>query len=212
MKLKCYPNKEGLYNPQFEHDACGVGFVAHLKSKQSHSIVKQGIQLLINLEHRGATGAEKNSGDGAGILTQMPHKFMQKVAKKQNIILPEFGSYAVGVVFLPQDPNAYTECQSIVEDCIEELGQECLGWRKVPTSNETLGETTLSVEPIIKERYLKGNMIIDKKIEIMRVFKSEISKHPFPRSIQNIKALATFRGATAGVKYAESFMLLKEIN
>ncbi len=162
MKLKCYPEKEGLYDPEFEHDACGIGFVAHLKGKQSHEIVSNGIQLLINLEHRGATGAEKNSGDGAGILTQMPHKFMQKVAKEEGIDLPEFGSYAVGVVFLPRDPNAYTECQSIVEQCIEDLGQECIGWRKVPTSNETLGETTLSVEPLVQHVFVKKADNIDK--------------------------------------------------
>ncbi len=155
MKLKCYPSKEGLYDPEFEHDACGVGFVAHLKGEQSHSIVSKGLELLANLEHRGAVGAEKNSGDGAGILTQMPDKFMQRVAKESGIELPEFGSYAVGVVFLPRDPNAYIECQSIVERCIEELGQECLGWRKVPTSNETLGEMVKSVEPIVQHVFVK---------------------------------------------------------
>jgi len=122
MKLKCYPSKEGLYDPEFEHDACGVGFVAHLKGQKSHDIVSKGLELLANLEHRGAVGAEKNSGDGAGILTQMPDKFMRRIAKEQGIDLPAFGSYAVGVVFLPRDPNAYTECQSIVEECIEELG------------------------------------------------------------------------------------------
>jgi glutamate synthase domain-containing protein 2/glutamate synthase domain-containing protein 1/glutamate synthase domain-containing protein 3 len=161
MKRKYYPQKEGLYDPQFEHDACGVGFVAHLKGNQSHDIVNKGIELLINLEHRGATGAEKNSGDGAGILTQMPDKFMRKVALKQNIELPKFGSYAVGVVFLPRDPKAYMECQSLVEQCIEELGQETLGWRKVPTSNETLGATTLSVEPIVKQIFVKKAPNID---------------------------------------------------
>ena len=161
MKLKCYPQKEGLYDPEFEHDACGVGFVAHLKGEQSHNIVKQGIQLLINLEHRGATGAEKNSGDGAGILTQMPDVFMRKVAKAQNITLPTFGSYAVGVVFLPRDPNAYTECKSIVEECIEELGQEFLGWRKLPVDNRKLGETTLGVEPIIQHIFIKKDDEID---------------------------------------------------
>jgi glutamate synthase domain-containing protein 1 len=170
MKLECYPKKEGLYDPEFEHDACGVGFVAHLKGQQSHNIVNNGIQLLINLEHRGATGAEKNSGDGAGILTQMPHKFMQKIAKEQGFDLPEFGSYAVGVVFLPRDPNAYTECQSIVEECIEELGQECLGWRKVPTNNEKLGETTLGVEPIIQHIFVKKADNIDSEAFERKLF------------------------------------------
>ncbi|MCK5111666.1 MAG: glutamate synthase large subunit [Arcobacteraceae bacterium] len=184
MKLKCYPSKEGLYDPEFEHDACGVGFVAHLKGKQSHSIVSNGIQLLINLEHRGATGAEKNSGDGAGILTQMPNKFMQKVAAKQGINLPEFGSYAVGVVFLPRDPNAYTECQSIVEQCIEDLGQECLGWRKVPTNNEKLGETTLGVEPIVQHVFVKKADGIDsdafeRKLFVIRKYaQSQVTASP----------------------------------
>ena len=161
MKLKCYPSKEGLYDPQFEHDACGVGFVAHLKGQKSHNIVAKGLELLANLEHRGAVGAEKNSGDGAGILTQMPDKFMRRVALEEGIELPEFGSYGVGVVFLPRDPNAYTECQSIVERCIEELGQECLGWRKVPTCNETLGDMVKAVEPIVQHVFIKKAKTID---------------------------------------------------
>ena len=97
MQPKYLPSKEGLYDPWFEHDACGVGFVAHLKGEKSHNIVQKGIELLINLEHRGAVGAEKNSGDGAGILTQMPHKFMQGVASRHGFELPEFGHYGVGV-------------------------------------------------------------------------------------------------------------------
>lgn len=161
MQASFYPEAEGLYNPEFEHDACGVGFVAHLKGKQSHNIVSKALTLLANLEHRGAVGAEKNSGDGAGILTQMPHKFMTKVAKEQNITLPDFGSYAVGVIFLPRDPNAAFECQTIVERCIEELGQKCLGWRKVPTHNKSLGETTLSVEPNIQQVFIKKAKDID---------------------------------------------------
>jgi len=162
MKLKCYPNKEGLYDPEFEHDACGVGFVAHLKGQPSHNIVNKGLELLANLEHRGAVGAEKNSGDGAGILTQMPDKFMRKVAKESlGIELPPFGEYGVGVVFIPRDPDAYSETQSIVEQCIEELGQECLGWRRVPTVNESLGETVKAIEPIVKHVFIKKADDID---------------------------------------------------
>jgi glutamate synthase domain-containing protein 2/glutamate synthase domain-containing protein 1/glutamate synthase domain-containing protein 3 len=161
MELKCYPQAEGLYNPEFEHDACGVGFVAHLKGIQSHTIVKNALTLLANLEHRGAVGAEKNSGDGAGILTQIPHKFMQRVAKEQNIDLPEFGSYGVGVVFLPKDPQAAVECQSIIEQCVEELGQTTLGWRKVPTHNESLGQSALCVEPNVQHILIKKAETID---------------------------------------------------
>jgi len=186
MKLKCYPKKEGLYDPEFEHDACGVGFVAHLKGEQSHNIVSKGIELLVNLEHRGAVGAEKNSGDGAGILTQMPDKFMRRVAKEAGIAeeLPPFGSYGEGVVFIPRDPDAYSETQSIVEQCIEELGQECLGWRRVPTANDTLGETVKSIEPIVKQVFIKKADGIDtdafeRKLFVIRKYaQSRVTSSP----------------------------------
>ena len=162
MKRHCYPCKEGLYDPAFEHDACGVGFVAHLKGEQSHHIVAKGLELLANLEHRGAVGAEKNSGDGAGILTQMPDQFLRRVLKEdRNIDLPPFGEYGVGVVFIPRDPDAFSETQSIVEQCIEELGQECLGWRRVPTHNASLGESVRGVEPIVKQVIIKKAEEID---------------------------------------------------
>jgi glutamate synthase domain-containing protein 1 len=155
MKPVCLPKKEGLYDPEFEHDACGVGFVAHLKGEKSHDIVSKGIQLLINLEHRGAVGAEKNAGDGAGILTQMPDKFMRKVAKEQGIELPEFEHYGVGVAYIPRDINAGIECQSIVTNVVEELGLEVLGWRKIPTDNSTLGERVKAVEPYVYHLFIK---------------------------------------------------------
>ncbi len=162
MKLQCYSCKEGLYDPSFEHDACGVGFVAHLKGEKSHNIVAKGLKLLANLEHRGAVGAEKNSGDGAGILTQMPDKFLRRVLKEdRGIDLPPFGSYGVGVVFIPRDPDAFSETQSIVEQCIEELGQKCLGWRVVPTKNDSLGETVKGVEPIVKQVFIEKAKDID---------------------------------------------------
>lgn len=166
----CYPPKEGLYDPMFEHDACGVGFIAHLKGQKSHTIIRKGLELLANLEHRGAVGAEKNSGDGAGILTQMPDKFIRKVALEKGIELPEFGSYGVGMVFLPRDPNAYTECQSIVEQCIDELGQACLGWRTVPTDNASLGISTKATEPIIKQVFIKKADDIDSETFERKLF------------------------------------------
>ena len=155
MQPAYLPKKEGLYDPEFEHDACGVGFVAHLKGKKSHYIVKKGIELLKNLEHRGAVGAEKNSGDGAGILTQMPDKFMRKVAKELGFELPAFGHYGVGVVFIPRDIKAGVECQNIVTNVVEELGLEILGWRKVPTDNSSLGEKVKSVEPHVYHLFIK---------------------------------------------------------
>jgi glutamate synthase domain-containing protein 2/glutamate synthase domain-containing protein 1/glutamate synthase domain-containing protein 3 len=155
MKPVCLPEKEGLYDPEFEHDACGVGFVAHLKGEKSHDIVKKGIELLLNLEHRGAVGAEKNAGDGAGILTQMPDRFMRKVAKEQGIDLPEFGHYGVGVAYIPRDLNAGIECQTILTNVVEELGLEVLGWRKIPTDNTSLGERVKAVEPYVYHLFVK---------------------------------------------------------
>ena len=155
MKPSYLPEKEGLYDPEFEHDACGVGFVAHLKGEKSHYIVKKGIELLINLEHRGAVGAEKNAGDGAGILTQMPDRFMRRVATEQGIDLPPFGHYGVGVAFVPRDLNAGIECQSIAVNVVEKLGLEVLGWRKVPTENESLGERVKAVEPYVYHLFVK---------------------------------------------------------
>lgn len=179
-----YPkNAEGLYDPSFEHDACGVGFVAHLKGKQSHTIVEKGIELLINLEHRGAVGAEKNSGDGAGILTQMPDKFMRRIADEKGIELPPFEHYAVGVVFLPRDPEAEQVCKSIVENAIVKLGLETLFWRKVPTENESLGERVKNVEPYVYQVFIKRSSELpdvdafERKLFVIRKFaQAEVSK------------------------------------
>jgi glutamate synthase domain-containing protein 2/glutamate synthase domain-containing protein 1/glutamate synthase domain-containing protein 3 len=161
MRLEYNLCKEGLYDPAFEKDACGVGFVAHLKGEKSHYIIERGLELLKNLEHRGAVGAEKNAGDGAGILTQMPDEFMRRVAKEVGIELPPYGSYGVGVVFIPRDPDAYSETQSIVEQSIYEMGQECLGWRRVPSINNSLGESVRATEPIIKHVFIKKADDID---------------------------------------------------
>jgi glutamate synthase domain-containing protein 2/glutamate synthase domain-containing protein 1/glutamate synthase domain-containing protein 3 len=155
METNYLPEQEGLYDPTFEHDACGVGFVAHLKGKASHEIVQKGIELLINLEHRGAVGSEKNSGDGAGILTQMPDRFFRKIAQKEGFELPEYGHYGVGMVFIPRDPEAYIECETIVENCIVDAGLEVIAWRRVRTNNEELGDSVKAVEPHIHQVFVK---------------------------------------------------------
>src|SRR6476469_5840804 len=103
MNSNGLPQKQGLYDPQFEHDACGVGFIVHMKGNTSHEIVAQALTMLVNLDHRGACGAETNSGDGAGILMQVPHKFLQKVATAANITLPEVGQYGVGMIYTSPD-------------------------------------------------------------------------------------------------------------
>jgi len=142
-----YPLAEGLYDPRYEHDACGVGFVVHIKGQKSHEIVAQGIQLLVNLEHRGAAGAEHNSGDGAGILTQIPHKFFAKKALDAGFTLPAAGDYGVGQLFLPLDKTEREAVRALFVKCAAECGQTILGWRSVPTYNGDVGESVKAVEP-----------------------------------------------------------------
>src|SRR6478736_7550819 len=132
------PLAQGLYDPQFEHEACGVGFVANIKGQKSHSIIRQGIQVLLNLDHRGACGCEANTGDGAGILIQPPHDFLKLVAKEARISLPAPGEYAVGMLFMPPKAAQRAECEKIFRDIVTEEGQTLLGWRTIPTNNTTL--------------------------------------------------------------------------
>src|SRR5438445_8602723 len=133
------PNNKGLYLPQFEHDSCGVGFVVDIKGRKSRKIVDDTLKVLVQMNHRGATGAEENTGDGAGILTQIPHKFFQKECKKLHILLPEAELYAVGMVFLPAGLDDRNFCEAVLERIIAEEGQTLLGWRDVPVYNGTLG-------------------------------------------------------------------------
>src|SRR5215470_19973001 len=123
------PGKQGLYDPQFEHDSCGVGFVVNIKGEKSHSIIRQALQVLLNLDHRGACGCEANTGDGAGILIQPPHDFLKLVAKEARISLPAPGEYAVGMLFMPPKAGQRSECEKIFRQIVTEEGQGLLGWR-----------------------------------------------------------------------------------
>src|SRR5262249_7158529 len=150
-----YPPKQGLYDPQFEHDSCGVGFIVHMKGKQSHSIIEQGLTILVNLDHRGAVGAEVNTGDGAGILMQTPHKFLKKVAAAQGITLPERGQYGVGNIYASPDPKVRAQGRQIFERLVASEGQRVIGWRDIPTDNATLGNTAKSVEPFMQQVFIE---------------------------------------------------------
>ncbi len=158
----------GLYRPDYEHDACGVGFVAHMKGVKSHSIVRQGLQILVNLDHRGACGCEANTGDGAGILMQIPHEFFEKEAPDHRIKLPESGHYGVGMVFLPPDAVHRHNCEQMVEGMIEAEGLRCLGWRTVPTCNDTLGETAKASEPVVRQVFVERGKKMNDVLEFER--------------------------------------------
>ncbi len=148
------PHKQGLYDPANEHDACGVGFVAHIKGRKSHSIVEQGLQILRNLTHRGATGADPLAGDGAGILVQMPDAFFREEMAGQGVKLPPPGEYGVGMAFLPQEPASRLACEYEIERAIKDEGQVLLGWRDVPRDNSGLGESVKRIEPVIRQVFI----------------------------------------------------------
>ncbi|HYK88567.1 MAG TPA: glutamate synthase central domain-containing protein, partial [Acidobacteriota bacterium] len=152
-----YPPRQGLYDPFFEHEACGIGFIADLKGRKSHDILEKGFQILLNLEHRGACGCESNTGDGAGILIQMPHAFLAEECDKLRIRLPGPGLYATGMLFLPTDSEERLSCRVMLEQIIREEGQQVLGWRTVPTDNFTLGTTAKMSEPIIRQVFIGRN-------------------------------------------------------
>jgi glutamate synthase (ferredoxin) len=155
MNKNTLPAKQGLYDPQLEHDACGVGFIVQMKGKKSHEIVKQALTILVNLEHRGACGCETNTGDGAGILMQIPHKFLKKVAAAENITLPEEGQYGVGIIYSSPDRATREKSRQIFAKVVEEEGQQVLGWRDVPTDNSTLGNTAKSSEPFMEQVFIQ---------------------------------------------------------
>ncbi|HVW06159.1 MAG TPA: glutamate synthase large subunit [Vicinamibacterales bacterium] len=148
------PSPQGLYDPRHEHDACGVGFVVHIKGRRSHAIVQQALQLLINLLHRGACGCETNTGDGAGILLQMPDRFFRREMAAQGITLPAERGYGAGLVFLPRDETTRREIQSRFERIVVEEGQQVLGWRDVPSQDHHIGPSAVAVEPVFKQIFI----------------------------------------------------------
>ena len=147
------PAKHGLYDPAHEKDSCGVGFIAHVKGVRSHSIVRDACEALRNMDHRGACGCEKNTGDGAGILTAIPDELMRAEAKRLfGAELPEIGRYAVAQVFLPRHAAERDLCKKVLEKYVVKEGQKLLGWRSVPTDAKAadIGKTALAGEPVVK--------------------------------------------------------------
>ncbi len=146
--------KQGLYDPFYEHDACGAGFVCNMKGEKSHAIIEKGLEILVNLTHRGACGCDPNTGDGAGLLLQLPHEFFKKKSEELSIALPDVQEYGVGMVFSPRDPKQRNFCVQLFEDVVRREGQVFLGWRDVPTDNTPIGETAKHVEPVIRQIFI----------------------------------------------------------
>ncbi|MDD5194234.1 MAG: glutamate synthase large subunit [Candidatus Omnitrophica bacterium] len=173
MNYTHFPKKQGLYDPRFEHDSCGVGFVCDIKGRKTNTIVKQALEVLRRLSHRGATGADPQTGDGAGILIQIPHDFFASACKEQKIDLPQAGFYGTGLVFLPQTEPERNFCKNIFSKTIEEEGLVLLGWRKVPVDNTVIGETARKTKPEIEQVFIasrnhSGSLAFERKLYCIR--------------------------------------------
>ncbi len=157
-----FPPAQGLYDPRNEHDSCGIGFVVDIHGRKSHAIVRQGLEILVNLSHRGAVGADPTMGDGAGILIQTPHKFLTAVCGEIGIKLPRPGDYGVAVVFLPANAVLQSKCKEIVERFVRAEGQTVLGWRDNPVASAMLSDTVRSTEPSMRHLFVgRGKNVAD---------------------------------------------------
>ena len=165
--------QQGLYRQSYEHDACGIGFVANIKGNRSNEILKQGLTVLDNLNHRGGVGSEPNSGDGAGILIQVPDAFCRKVCGSVGISLPPAGDFGTGLVFLPHDENLRTSFEARFEAIIAEEGQRFLGWRDVPLDPSDLGRTARQSMPYVRQLFIgregaDAGLAFERKLYVIR--------------------------------------------
>ncbi len=153
--MRSRPAQSGLYDPQFEHDSCGVGFVAHIKGERSRRIIDSAREVLLNMTHRGAVGSDRNSGDGAGMLTALPQEFLERAAVRDlGVALPPRGFYSAGIVFLPRNATDRDRCIAETQRIIMEEGQRVLGWRDVPRDNSMIGPTALDSEPVMRQLFV----------------------------------------------------------
>jgi len=172
----------GLYDSSFEHDSCGIGFVANLKGRKSNETITNALDMLERMEHRGACGCESNTGDGAGILIQVPHEFLLDQCVKIGVKLPAYGAYGVGMVFFPKDAKLKEECRVILNRNVEKLGMEVIGYRPVPVDNSMIGESAKAVEPSIEQLFVKRPESItdleafERKLFILRNYSTRIVK------------------------------------
>lgn len=144
----------GLYRPEFEHDSCGVGFITHIDGHRSHQIVSDALTILENMEHRGACGCDPETGDGAGILLQIPHEFLIEECISLDIHLGEPAHYGVGMIFFPKEITARESCRTVIVNSAEKMGLPLLGFRKLPVDASVVGQTALAVEPSVEQVFI----------------------------------------------------------
>ncbi|MRH41751.1 glutamate synthase large subunit [Aquibacillus halophilus] len=169
-----YPPAQGLYDPSYEHEACGIGLIANIIGNRTHDIVTSAVKILCNLEHRGGQGADTSTGDGAGIMTQIPHTFFKRECEKEDFNLPDQGKYGVGMIFLSPDPRVRKNTQKKFTKIVEEEGQVVLGWRTVPLNDAFLGKKATETKPIIRQIFIAPNpkisdqMVFERKLYVIR--------------------------------------------
>ncbi|MEJ5171996.1 MAG: hypothetical protein WHU10_13495, partial [Fimbriimonadales bacterium] len=149
------PPAQGLYDPAYERDACGIGFVANISGEKTHSIVEKGIEILINLTHRGACGCDPETGDGAGLMIQIPDAFFRKECRQLGFELPGLGEYAVAMVFLPVEPGPRLACEAVLETVAVQEGLEVLGWRDTPVEGDAIGRVARVSQPYIQQFFVR---------------------------------------------------------
>ena len=164
VSMHGFPPAQGLYDPRHEHDACGIGFVASIRGQKSHEILRKAIQVLINLTHRGACGCDPETGDGAGVLIQIPHKFFARECSQLGFALPDPGRYGVGMVFLPVEKHQRLQCEGFVEHIVVEEGLSVLGWRDTPVDGSAIGRVARGSQPYIQQVFVacfrpRGNCV-----------------------------------------------------
>lgn len=179
-------DQKGLYTPDLERDSCGTGLIADLSGGCTHQLVQDALEMLENMEHRGACGCEPNTGDGAGILVQIPHDFFVEKCKTLGFSLPEFGTYGVGMIFFPKEESLRAHCRIIFNDFIDELAFDLLGYRPVPTDNTGLGESAIAVEPFMEQVFVRPKVALDpetleRRLYVLRKFVTHQIQESFPQ-------------------------------
>ncbi|KJD36858.1 glutamate synthase [Tamlana sedimentorum] len=172
--------KQGLYSPEFEHENCGAGFICNLKGEKTNQIIHDALEILVKLQHRGGVSSDGKTGDGAGLLIDIPHEYFTRVC---DFSLPAFREYAVGMIFLPQNDNQHIFCKNILEQEIAEQGLSILGWRKVPVDSSQLGEIARASEPIIEQLFIGKNEAIDEATFKAKLYAArKIAEHTIRKS------------------------------
>lgn len=187
MNKNNFPEQQGLYDPNLEKDSCGVGFIANINGAKSNSILEKSLQILKNLQHRGAVGADPSTGDGSGIMLQIPHKFFKKETEKIELKLPEPYDYAVGMIFLPREPHIRLFCEGIFEKVLHQENQKLLGWREVPVDEKACGESARATMPVVIQ------IFIDRNNQPKNIFKQKllVIRKQVQNLIENSKNLNT---------------------